>query len=205
MLPSLAAGGGAERAVVWLAQGLTARGHIISVITLSGTAEDAHTLPAGVTRRALNMRAESRTPLSGLWRNLWRIKALRRAIKITAPDVVISHINQTNILTAFAAMGAGWPVIAVEHSGTLLKSPGRIWRALRRVVYPRLACVVCVSQGAADYFDWLPPSRKAVIYNPLILPPEACPAEAPRPLLPAANPYGVPQFVPTPLTVSQSL
>lgn len=171
-MPSLAAGGGAERAIVWLAHGLTQRGHTLSVITLSGTTEDAHTLPSGVARIALDVRAESPTPLHGLWRNLQRSKELRAAIDATQPDVVISHINQTNVLTAFAARGAAWPVVVVEHSGTLLKSPGRGWRGLRRVLYPRVARVVCVSQGAADYFDWLPDSRKSVIYNPLIVPPE---------------------------------
>ena len=172
VLPSLAAGGGAERAVVWLSHGLLERGHILSVITLSGAADDFHILPEGVTRIALDVRSESSTPLHGLWRNVKRSSALRAALKHTAPDVVIAHINQTNVLAAFASLGAAWPLIVVEHSGTLLKSPGRVWRVLRRALYGRAARVVCVSQGAANYFDWLSKSRKSVIYNPLIAPPE---------------------------------
>lgn len=179
VMPSLAAGGGAERAVAWLAHGLAARGHVLSVITLSDTAQDAHALPDSVRRIALDVQTKSPTPFHGLWRNLQRSKQLRAALDETKPDAVISHINQTNVLTAFASRGAAWPVVAVEHSGTLLKSPGKVWRMLRRVAYPRVAQVVCVSQGAADYFDWLPASRKSVIYNPLIVPPET-----PLPVLP---------------------
>jgi glycosyltransferase involved in cell wall biosynthesis len=171
VLPSLEGGGGAERAVVWLAGGLRGRGHEITVITLSGAENDFHQLPAGVNRVALDIRRESPTPLRGLWRNLKRLKVLRQAVLATQPDIVIPHINQTNVLTLLALSSI--PVVAVEHSGTLLKSPGRIWRALRRVSYGRAARVVCVSRGAADYFDWLPASRKTVIYNPLIAPPHA--------------------------------
>jgi glycosyltransferase involved in cell wall biosynthesis len=182
ILPSLEGGGGAERAVVWLAGGLQRRGHEITVITLSDKTGDFHELPPGMRRVALGIRGESATPMSGLWRNLKRLKVLREAVLADAPDAVIPHINQTNVLTIFALPGAGLPVIAVEHSGTLLKSPGRVWRALRRVIYPRAARVVCVSQGAADYFDWLPDSRKQVIYNPLIAPPET-----PLPELPGVD------------------
>jgi glycosyltransferase involved in cell wall biosynthesis len=173
ILPSLEGGGGAERAVVWLARGLVERGHEIAVITLSGAGEDFHALPAGVGRVALDVRGESGSVWQGLWRNLRRMKALRRAVRETEPHKVISHLSQTNVLTTFALLGAGLPLIVVEHSGTLLKSPGRVWRALRRAVYPFANRVVCVSRGAADYFDWLPAARKTVIYNPLILPPEA--------------------------------
>ena len=182
ILPSLAGGGGAERAVVWLAHGLKERGHEITLITLSGNEHDFHVLPAGVGRIALGVDGDSPTLLRGLWSNIQRMKALRQAVGHTRPDVVIPHINQTNVLTAFALRGTGWPVVPVEHSGTLLKSPGRVWRALRRVVYPRVARVVCVSQGAADYFTWLPKTRKTVIYNPLLKPPDA-----PLPALPEVD------------------
>ena len=173
ILPSLEAGGGAERAVVLLAAGLQQRGHEITLITLSGTAGDAHLLPEGVRRLALNLRTESATIFSGLWRNGKRLHVLRQAILATQPEIVIPHINQTNVLSAFALSGTGRPVVAVEHSGTLLKSPGLVWRALRRMIYPRVARVVCVSKGAANYFSWLPDSRKMVIYNPLIVPPQS--------------------------------
>ena len=173
ILPSLEAGGGAEKAVVLLATGLQQRGHEITLITLSHTASDAHLLPEGARRIALDIRAESANIFSGLWRNGKRLRVLRQAILATQPEIVIPHINQTNVLTAFALLGTGRPVVAVEHSGTLLKSPSVVWRALRRVIYPRVARVVCVSKGAANYFSWLPDSRKMVIYNPLIAPPEA--------------------------------
>ena len=44
---------------------------------------------------------------------------------------------------------------------------GRAWTFLRRIAYRRAARVVSVSAGVDACFAWLPPSRRAVIPNPV--------------------------------------
>ena len=52
--PSLS-GGGAERAVVLIAEGFLKKGHNVSVVTLAGTETDFYALPDGSHRLALNI------------------------------------------------------------------------------------------------------------------------------------------------------
>lgn len=164
--PSLACGG-AERCVTLLTRGLLARGHQVSVITLYGLEHDFYELPTGAQRLALGIEGNSATVIHGLANNLRRLRVLRTAIKATQPEIVISHIHSTNIMTILAVGRAAVPVIAVEHNNPVMNPAGRIWETLRRRIYPRARKLVSVSRGVDEHFSWLPQDRRAVIHNPL--------------------------------------
>ncbi|HXM35221.1 MAG TPA: glycosyltransferase, partial [Pyrinomonadaceae bacterium] len=164
--PSLSAGG-AERSVVLLSEGFLRRQHDVNIVTLSASAADSFNLPQGVARQSLDVAADSRFFVQGLWRNLSRLAAVRKAIRATRPDIVISHQTETNVLTQLALANTGYPVVLVEHSDPATNTRRRIWRMLRRAVYPRAAALVSVSRSISDCFKWLPESKKAVIPNPV--------------------------------------
>lgn len=164
--PSLAAGG-AERSVVLLSEGFLRRQHDVTIVSLYGSAVDSFNCPEGVNRLALDIAADSRSFGAGLWNNLKRLAALRRAIRATRPDIVISHMSQTNVLSQLALTGTNCPVVLVEHSNPASNSKQKIWRLLRRAVYPHAATLVSVSRGVNDYFKWLPEAKKVVIPNPV--------------------------------------
>lgn len=164
--PSLAAGG-AERSVVLLSEGFLCRRHEITVVSLSGSTVDSFKLPAGVRRLALDIAADSYSSISALGNNLRRLKVLRKAIRTTRPDVVLSHMTQTNVLTTLALGGTKYRAVLIEHSDPARNTPHRVWRTLRRAVYPRAAAVVSVSRGIDKYFSWLPAAKRAVIPNPI--------------------------------------
>ena len=164
--PSLAAGG-AERSVVLLSAGFLNKKHDVRIVTLYPAATDAYALPEGAERVALDIAADSPTVIHGFFRNLKRLAALRKAIRATQPDVVISNMSQTNVLTRLALANTGFRVAMIEHSDPTMNAGNRIWKLLRRAVYPHAAQLVSVSHGISDYFHWLPESRKTVIPNPL--------------------------------------
>jgi GalNAc-alpha-(1->4)-GalNAc-alpha-(1->3)-diNAcBac-PP-undecaprenol alpha-1,4-N-acetyl-D-galactosaminyltransferase len=164
--PSLSAGG-AERSVVLLSEGFLQRGYDVAIVTLYGTAADVFAVPDRIQRLALNIAADSPTFIHGSWRNLNRLVALRKAIRATEPDVVISNMTETNVLTKLALANTGHPVIMIEHSDPARNARSRIWELLRRLVYPRAASLVSVSSGINDYFTWLSESRRVVIPNPV--------------------------------------
>lgn len=170
MVTSSLAAGGAERAVVLLSAGLQ-RHHEVTVITIHGSAVDAFSLADGVQRRTLAVAGDSRSLAQGFWNNLKRLSVLRKAVRATRPTIVISHLTETNVLSKLALINTGYPVILIEHSDPAGNARGRVWRYLRRVVYPRAATLVSVSRGINDYFTWLPESKKVVIPNP-VMPPE---------------------------------
>jgi len=161
--------GGAERCVTLLTQGLLARRHEVSVITLYGKEHDFFTLPAEANRLALSIDGDSATVVHGLANNLRRLRILRRAIKSTAPEIVISHIHRTNVMTLLALGRARTPVVVVEHNDPGMNPAGRIWDTLRRRTYSRARKLVSVSRGVDEQFEWLPQSRRAVIHNPVAL------------------------------------
>src|SRR6267378_1130203 len=169
LAPSLL-GGGAERSLVLLTEGLLLIGHDVAVVTLDRKDTDLYDLPPEVTRLALGITADSRNVLHGCYNNLRRVRVLRKAIRSTNPDIVVSHMCQTNVITALALASSGYPVIAVEHSDPKTNAQGVVWKILRRITYPRIARVVSVSQGIDRYFSWLITSKRTVIHNPIRLP-----------------------------------
>lgn len=164
--PSLSCGG-AERAVVLLAEGFLKKGHNVSVITLTGIETDFYRLPEGVHRLALNIAGKSPTLIHALWNNIYRLWVLRQAIRAIQPEVVISFLDQTNIVTLLSLLKTRYPVIVSEQNNPVI-SIGNLWNKLRRVTYPYAARVVSVSQGVDLYFDWLPRTKRRVIDNPLV-------------------------------------
>ncbi|MEB3295658.1 MAG: glycosyltransferase family 4 protein [Synechococcales bacterium] len=163
-------GGGAERVVTLLAQGFCDRGHSVHVISLSRPETDFYPLPPGVTRQDLGVLRNSPTPFHAIWNNLERLWQLRRSILASQPDAVISFMVQTNILCTIALLGTGCPVLATEHCDIHFSQSGTFWEKLRYLIYPHSAKVVSVSQGVDDGFDWLPQHKRAVVYNPLVIP-----------------------------------
>jgi glycosyltransferase involved in cell wall biosynthesis len=163
--PSLSAGG-AERSVVLLTQGFQEKGHQVTVVTIADEGRDFYQLPEGTQRLALGLASDSLTTLNGLGNNLRRLRSLRRAIVSTKPHVVISHVDETNVLTSLALLDTGYPVIVVEHLAPR-NSRSAIWRGLRRLTYPRVARVVSVSEGIQRGFGWLPERRKTILQNPI--------------------------------------
>jgi GalNAc-alpha-(1->4)-GalNAc-alpha-(1->3)-diNAcBac-PP-undecaprenol alpha-1,4-N-acetyl-D-galactosaminyltransferase len=161
--------GGAERVVVSLAEGFQLNGHQVTVITASKKDTDFYQLPPGVKRLALGIMGVSKNPFDAIASNLNRVATLRKAIKLSEPDVVMAHLTETNILTLLAMLKTKYPVLITEHCDPNLISYGRFWETLRRFVYPLATKLVSVSQGVEDYFTWLPKNKKVVIYNPFFV------------------------------------
>jgi GalNAc-alpha-(1->4)-GalNAc-alpha-(1->3)-diNAcBac-PP-undecaprenol alpha-1,4-N-acetyl-D-galactosaminyltransferase len=161
--------GGAERVLVSMAKGFIQSGHSVAVITLSEKNSDFYTLPLGCTRIALGVLSESKGLMEAVKSNIERINVLRKAVDTTTPDVVISFLRITNITTILALIGTKYPLIVTEHNDTRVFSYGTLWETLRRLTYPFCSCVVSVSQGVDLGFTSLPESKRAVIYNPIMV------------------------------------
>jgi GalNAc-alpha-(1->4)-GalNAc-alpha-(1->3)-diNAcBac-PP-undecaprenol alpha-1,4-N-acetyl-D-galactosaminyltransferase len=161
--------GGAERVLVLLAQGFITRGHDVTVITLSDKTTDFYQLPVGCSRMALEIMGNSSGLVEAVKNNINRIVVVRKAIQSTTPDIVISFLQITNITTILALRGTKYPLIVTEHNNIKVFSYGILWDTLRRLTYHYSSMVVSVSQGVDRSFDLLPESKRAVIYNPIVV------------------------------------
>lgn len=170
MVSSLAAGG-AERVLVTLAGALAGRGHEVTVLTDAHASVDHYALDPGIRRIALQLQSDSTRLTDKLGRNLARVKRLRHTLRALEPDAVISFGDTVNSRTLLAAAGLGVPVFACERTDPRQHVLPRPWRILRRLLYPRAACIVVQTDSVAAWARGVVPADLVrVIPNPIRTP-----------------------------------
>jgi glycosyltransferase involved in cell wall biosynthesis len=168
-LPSLQ-GGGAERVIVNLAQGITERGLPVDLVVAA--AEGAFLEQVSPAVRLVDLRRR---------RVLQSLGPLTRYLRREQPRVLISSMSHANVVALWAARLArrATPVIVTVHNTMSRSTPeqGRLgrtlWPHLLRAFYPWASHIVAVSRGAADdlaRMSGLPRDRVSVVYNPVITP-----------------------------------
>lgn len=164
LLPSLA-GGGAERVMLNLVEGLAAQGCRIDLVLVSAVGEYLAQVPAEV--RVVDL-ARSRA--------LQAPGPLARYLKKSQPDVLISALGHINLAALLARRLAGTRtrVIVTEHLAVSARAEGftdLAFRFLARKAYPQAEAIVAVSEGVADSFAagaGLPRAAVRVILNPVL-------------------------------------
>lgn len=164
-LPSVR-GGGAQRVIVNLVQGIVQRGEPVDLVLAVADGVFLDQLPPQV--RVVDLRAG---------RLVGSLVPLIRYLRRERPRVLISSMSHANIVALWAARlaGRGTPVMVTVHntmSESSGSSGGMELRLLRRF-YPWATWIVAVSRGAADDLartTGLPRSRIEVVYNPVITP-----------------------------------
>ncbi|HEX9985240.1 MAG TPA: glycosyltransferase [Thermoanaerobaculia bacterium] len=177
-------GGGAERVCVNLANVWAVDGRDVTILTVAqqSTTHSAYPVDPRVARRTVGWpreprAGEEREPIllalqqancHELAGDASMLAALRQEILATAPDVVVSHMDRTNIRVLAALLGTGVPVIACEHTDVHRVSVGLL-EAARAVLYRRAGMVVASHEGTTA---WL--TRQGIpgrtIANPLVPP-----------------------------------
>lgn len=144
------------------------RGEDITLITLSSQSTDWYKLDHRVKRVGLGALSSSAHTSQAIRRNVERIIRLRRALRRAHPDVVISFLDTTNLLTLMASWGLGIPVVVSERNDPREYSIGLAWSVLRSMLYRYADTVVVQSCAIRDWVLRLPGIRAThVIPNPL--------------------------------------
>ena len=185
-LPGLQ-GGGAERIVLNLTQGIAERGVPVDLVLASATGPLLDHVAPGV--RLVDLRSP---------RVLRSIGPLARYLRRERPRALVASMSHANLVSLWAAKLArnGTPVVVTEHN-TMSQSAleqgrleRRLWPPMLRTFYPWASRVVAVSHDMADDFArtaGMPRERIDVIYNPVITP-----AMRARALEPAGHPWLAP-------------
>jgi len=166
VLPGLGAGG-SEHVVSMLCNELAEQGYAVTQLAFV----DAGTTPyyphhPKVEVIDLGRPAKRLGRLGQLLSPLIRVYRLRGALRRIQPDVVISFLTRTNIITLLAARGI--PVIVSERNNAAFQHVPALWSWLRRRLYPRAAALVTMTRGAMTQFaDFSPPVQR-VIPNPAV-------------------------------------
>jgi glycosyltransferase involved in cell wall biosynthesis len=170
-IPSLAFGG-AERVLTILANAWIARGWEVTLISLNDSAwASFFELDPHVHWIRLGLLKEVANPLAGLWNNFLRVRALRKAIRKSNPQVVISFIETMNVLTLVAIRDLNIPIIISERTDPAKHRIGPVWNCLRTLLYPSACRLVVICNNNQAFFKPLLAERVCTIPNPIFPPP----------------------------------
>src|SRR3972149_1802610 len=162
--------GGAERVMSTMANYWVGRNNEVSLITLDSRNSDFYILHPNIKRYALDVMHESTSMLRAAKNNLSRIKKLRSAIRQSTPEVIISFMDTTNVLTLLATRGMGLEVIVSERVDISQYSIGMIESWLRRLTYTWASAVVVQTDSVSQWVKLnLKCNNVAVIPNPILM------------------------------------
>ena len=151
-----------------------ARGWEVTLLTYGdGTERPAYSLHAAVDHRHLGIERLSNGIVEAVTNNLKRLPVLRRAIRESTPDAIVSFLDVVNVRTMLATLGLDIPVIVSERIDPSCHRIGAAWRVLRRWSYRYATCVVALTPDALRYFPNSIRRRGQVIPNPVSVPSDA--------------------------------
>ncbi len=163
--------GGTERVMSILANYWAARGWKVTILTFDpGYSEPFYDLDRQIDLLPLGIAGIDADPIAALKNNLQRIQILRKAIKNSRPDVVVSFVNKVNILTILACWGLKVRTIVTEQVYPSFNGLDKFWQFLQNWTYRRADLITVQTHSALSFFPSGQGYNTAVIPNPISLP-----------------------------------
>lgn len=178
VLPGLQAGG-SEHIVSLLCNHFAAQGWAVTLLAFEDPATPSyyhHDENVRIVR--LGLPSQKRNAVAALLAMLRRHRRLAAAFRSIRPDLIVSFLTRTNVLSVLAARPLGIPVIVSERNNPILQTVSAGWSRLRAWTYPRAVGLVTMTQGAMDYFVDEMNVRGWVIPNPAPPPIHAAPGKS---------------------------
>jgi GalNAc-alpha-(1->4)-GalNAc-alpha-(1->3)-diNAcBac-PP-undecaprenol alpha-1,4-N-acetyl-D-galactosaminyltransferase len=165
--------GGTQRVVTSLANTWVENGKQVTIITLGDrSVPPFFPLSPSVNWVALGKSGSSTNFLSAILANIRRIFALRAAIRRNSPEVVVSFLTSTNVLTIAATRGLHVPLVISERTDPYKDYLSKAWLLLRRITYPAAQHLVVLSAHYIEFFKPMLNERITSISNPAYQPPQ---------------------------------
>ena len=160
--------GGAQRVMSLMANYWAEHGSDVTLISLSPQSEDWFATHHLVKRVSLNLLSVSAHLGQALSRNALRVLRLRDELRQSRPDVVISFMDTTNVLTILASRGLGIPVIISERNDPHRHAMGSSWDTLRSLLYRRADALVIQTSALRDWAEEMGGDKRVhIIPNPI--------------------------------------
>jgi glycosyltransferase involved in cell wall biosynthesis len=160
--------GGAQRVISHMTTQWTESGKSVVLVTFSNHEDDFFTISKSVKRVSLGLHTPSNNLWSAVKNNILRIHSIHKVIKLESPDVVMSFISTTNILTILASFGLNKRVVISERSDPSIEDLGIPWQKLRTIFYKFADIVTANSMGALNSMSkYVPESKLKYVRNPL--------------------------------------
>jgi GalNAc-alpha-(1->4)-GalNAc-alpha-(1->3)-diNAcBac-PP-undecaprenol alpha-1,4-N-acetyl-D-galactosaminyltransferase len=168
LLVSSLGAGGAERVATTLCNAWSARGDDVTLVaTYSGGTQPFYDISAAVRVVYIN-------DFVGAYRNVFaqyvrKIFVVRSLFRQTAPQVIVSFLQNVNVTTLISRSFLGIPTIVCERSDPVSQPVPALWKIARRLTYPYADLVTVQTNSAAfrlkSCSGWL--KRVRAIPNPV--------------------------------------
>lgn len=170
--------GGAERVLTQVANHFARSEHTVTIFTLqAGATESAFTIDSRVRLQALECSPRGGSTLRKLYAFPRVIAALRRNVEVHRLGVVISFMDQTNLIVLWALSAIGVPIILCEHCNPqrnlilgrlpLARLFQRAASRVRDLIYQRAKAVVVLTDDMRGAYSTPLQKKIVVIPNPL--------------------------------------
>ena len=172
--------GGAEKNLALLANHWAADNHQVTIFTFQPQRTlPAFTLEPSISYQGLDLTTRGYTGFRKLMRLIQLPLKLRKALLAARPAVVVSFMDQTNILCLMALLGTRIPVIVAERVNpaysSLCEPEKPFWlrqpaTRLRNIIYRLAAKIVVLTGDTINYFPAAIQGKCCVIPNPILAP-----------------------------------
>lgn len=157
--------GGAERVIVNLANYFYRQGYEVYMVTLEPD-EGLYPMEEGIHKIVL--RTEKTDGIIGRIRGmLGRILQVRKLLKQTQAQTLVSFIGKTNIRAVLAALGTKTKVFVSVRSAPEREYPGMLQRMLAKTLFCFADGCIFQSEGAKAFFPKAVQKKSRILYNPL--------------------------------------
>ncbi|MEZ5680524.1 MAG: glycosyltransferase family 4 protein [Erythrobacter sp.] len=154
--------GGAERVISQIASHWSARGVDVEIASFDAPGDpEFHHFAADIVRHRLGREADGRAS------KLDNLRDLRRLLRKSRPDLVVSFLTKNNLLALIATTGLSIPVICCERNNPERQDKHPAWNAMLAIAYRRAKLIICQTEAVKRCFSPAVRDRLRVIPNPV--------------------------------------
>jgi len=165
--------GGAEKVASMMAD-YWAEKHNIILLTDSFPKDDFFKVNKKVKRVSTGFKVSEKRLFRKLLLHFSGLKHLRTVIRKEDPDVIISHMDVTNVRVLLATMGLNVPVIVEDHNNPEMKGMPQPWKFLKPLTYKYAYNIVLLTKDLLNYYPKNLYDHNKIVFipNPLNIPVE---------------------------------
>jgi GalNAc-alpha-(1->4)-GalNAc-alpha-(1->3)-diNAcBac-PP-undecaprenol alpha-1,4-N-acetyl-D-galactosaminyltransferase len=163
--------GGAERVVSIIANYWAARDWQMTILSFDdGSSPPFYDLDKRIEYHSLGIDHRDSYKLANFSRTLRQVRLLKTAIVASRPDILISFVNTTNIMTLLASWSLNVPTIVCEDVYPAFGGLSKIGQFLHKWTYRRAALITVQTHSGLSFFPAGRGYQTMVIPNPVVLP-----------------------------------
>ena len=157
--------GGAERVIVNLANYFYGQGYEVYMVTLEPD-EGLYPMEDGIHKVVLDT-TQGDGVVGRIKGALERITKVRKLLRDTGAQALVSFIGKTNIRAILAALGTKTKVFVSVRSAPGREYAGTLQRILAKTLFCFADGIVFQSEGAKAFFPKAAQKKSRILYNPL--------------------------------------